>query len=80
MERQEIFSEIQQILRNILNDEELILQEGTSANDIPGWDSLTHIDLIEEIENKYDIKFSMGEIVLLKNVSDFVDLIQKKIS
>lgn len=78
MERKDILNEIQQILRTILNDDEVVLTEETSANDIPGWDSFAHINMIEVVENKFNIKFTMGEIVLLKNVSDFLDLIQKK--
>ena len=79
MDRNEILINLQTILRDVVEDENLVLTESLNASDVPGWDSLAHINLIGEIEKKFNIHFSMGEIVVLKNIKDLVDLIQTKL-
>ena len=51
----------------------------TTANDVDGWDSLSHMGIIVEVENEFDIDFQFSEIANLKNIGDFVDLINSKI-
>jgi len=80
MERNQILSEIQSILRNILENDDIVITEDMKSKDIQGWDSLAHMNIIDSIENKYNIKFSIGEIVTLKNISDLITLILSKIS
>ncbi len=48
-------------------------------SDIRGWDSLTQINIVENIESQFNVDFSAGEIVVLKTISDLVKLIQSKI-
>ena len=66
------------IFRNIFDDEDLIITDLTTANDIDGWDSLAHIRLIVAIEKYFEISFSASEISELKNVGEMVSLILKK--
>ena len=80
MNREEILNEIQKILRDVLEDEQLVITENICAKDVPGWDSLTHVNIIEVIEKRFGIKFTIGEIVILNNIAGLVTLIQKKIS
>jgi acyl carrier protein len=49
-----------------------------SAKDIDEWDSLSHIRLVVSIERSFHLKFSAAEIGELKNVGEFVDLIEMK--
>ena len=56
------------------------LASATTADDVPGWDSLTHIDLIVAIEKHFKIRFTTGEVTALKNVGDLMDLIASKSS
>ena len=51
----------------------------TTANDVDGWDSLSHMGIIVEVENEFNINFQFSEIANLKNIGDFVDLINSKI-
>ena len=80
MERSQILSEIKTILCNILESDDIDVQEDTNVSDVQGWNSLAHMNIIDNIENKFNIKFSIGEIVIIKNISNLIDLIQKKIS
>ena len=80
MNRKEISSQVQDIFRTILNSESINLNDETTANDVEGWDSLTHVQLISEIEKHFNIKFSLKEMLSWKTVGKMVDCIEKKVS
>jgi acyl carrier protein len=69
---------LQEIFRDMFDDEDIVLNDDTSAKDIKGWDSLNNVKLIVNIERKFGIRFSTGEIVSLNNVRNLLDLIEKK--
>ncbi len=62
----------------IFDDPGLQVTRATTADDVPGWDSLTHINLIVAIEKQFKIRFTTGEVTRLKNVGELMDLITKK--
>lgn len=70
---------LQEIFRDILDLEDLVLEDETSASDIEEWDSLAHINLVVAIEREYKIKFALGELQDLKNIKDMITLIEKKV-
>ena len=69
---------LNQVFRDIFDDPSLEITESTTADDVEAWDSLTHIDLIVQVEAEFKIKLSTGEVRNLKNVGDFIALIAKK--
>ncbi len=75
----EIIEELQEIFRGIFDDEELVISRDTTAEDIEDWDSLTHMQLITEIEKKFGIKFTTDEIVKASDLGEFIDIIEKKL-
>lgn len=75
MERQEIFEKLNEIFRDVFDDDTIIVTEETTSNDIEDWDSLTHITLISEVEDEFDMKFAMKDVVGMKNVGEMVDII-----
>lgn len=79
MNREEILSNVQVVFRNVLKDESLVLRDETVADDVEGWDSLTHVQLISEIEKFFNIKFSLREMLSWKTVGKMIDCIEKKI-
>ena len=78
MERNQILSEVQEIFRDVLDNEEIELQDATTADDIEEWDSLTHIQLIVAIEKHFKIKFTSKEILSWQNVGQMIDCIAAK--
>ena len=54
---------------------EVALADETTAADVPGWDSLNHITLIGTVEDEFDVKFPMKDVVGMKNVGELVDKI-----
>ena len=77
MSREEILKKITDICRDVFEDETLVIDDDTTAADVDGWDSLTHLSLINEIENEFNIKFTLGEITGSKNVGELIDAIEK---
>lgn len=70
---------LEKIFRDVFDNEELVVTGQTTAKDVPGWDSLTNINLVFAIEREFKIKFALGEIQELNNVGEMVLLIRKKI-
>jgi len=80
MDKLLLLSEVQNIMRDVLDEESIVLNETTTANDVDGWDSLTHIQLIVAIEKHFKIKFTSKEILSWKNVGEMLDSIFSKLS
>ena len=75
MSRAEILEKVNEIFRDVFDDESIEIVESTTADDIEDWDSLEHINLIAAVEQEFGIKFSMGQVVSMKNVGEMVDII-----
>ena len=80
MNRADLFKKVQEIFRDIFDDENLIIDDSTNANDIDDWDSLNHINLVVAIESELKIKFNFEELSTLKDVGAMIDLIILKIN
>ena len=78
MERNQILAEVEEIFRDVLDNEEIELQDVTTADDVEEWDSLTHIQLIVAIEKHFKIKFTSKEILSWQNVGQMIDCIAAK--
>lgn len=78
MDRNEIISQLQDIFRDVLDNEDIELAETTTADDIEEWDSLSHIQLVVAIEKGFHIKFTSKEILSWQNIGDLVACIQNK--
>lgn len=67
-------------IATFFNEDIQIIKKETIASDIKGWDSLSHVSLILEIEEKYNLEFSALDISSLRNVGDFFEVINKKLA
>ena len=79
MTRTEILEQVQDIFRDVFDNEELVITESSSANDIDEWDSLTNIQLIVGIEHQFNIKFDSEEMTAWNNVGEMISSIEGKI-
>jgi len=80
MNREEVSAKIQDIFRDIFDDDDLLITDKTDANDIATWDSLNHINLVNSVEKEFGVKFALGELESLKDVGAMIDLTIKKLS
>ncbi|MBO4901881.1 MAG: acyl carrier protein [Lachnospiraceae bacterium] len=80
MERNEIYARLNEVFRDVFDEEDLTVTDETTAADVDGWDSHMHITLIDAVEEEFDIRFDMRTVVKMKNVGEMVDEIEKQIS
>lgn len=66
------------VFRDVFDNPSLQIKEDYNAGNIPGWDSLAHINLIVEIEEEFGISFSTAEISGFACVGDVKKLILQR--
>ncbi len=73
---------ISERLKNILLKElgldNYDFQNNTVAGQVPGWDSLNHVKIISAVEKEYNLRFTMKEIMRLKNLGSLQEYIDKR--
>lgn len=79
MDRDEVFIKLNEVFRDVFDDESITVTDTTTADDIEEWDSLEHINLLAAVEQEFGMKFDMGQIVTMKNVGEMADIILAKI-
>ena len=75
---EDLLLHIQTIFQDVFDDPDLRITAQSSARDVPGWDSLTTINLIFAMEREFKIRFALGEIQDLNNVGEMAVLIENK--
>ena len=79
MERSEIFKKVNEIFCDELDNEDIVLNDDTTADDVKERDSLSHVQLIVAIEKAFGIKFTSNEILSWSNVGQLVDSIENRL-
>jgi acyl carrier protein len=80
MDRPEILKKVNDIFIDVMDDDMIIINYGTTANDVDEWDSLNHIQLVVAIEKLFKIRFTSKEIQSWENVGAMVDSISSKLN
>jgi acyl carrier protein len=68
------------IFRRVFDDVAISLSPATTSNEIEGWDSLSHMNLILAIEEEFQLEFTQREAVGFRNVGELVSCIDKKVA
>lgn len=71
-------AQLQEVFRNVFDDDGLVIALETTAQDIEAWDSVQHVTLMMEVEDAFKVRLSTSEMAYLKNVGDLVELIDRK--
>ena len=79
MTREEAYEKLNSVFRDIFDDEDITVNDATTADDIEDWDSLEHISLVVAVEKCFGIKFTMGEVMGMKNWGEMMDIILGRI-
>ena len=79
MNREEVFIAVQDIFKDIFDEDDMVVESITNPDLIEEWDSLNHINLIAAIEKEFEIKFPLQEIMELNNVGVIIDLVMTKL-
>jgi acyl carrier protein len=79
----DLLDRLQTVFRDVFDDDAIALQDSMTADDIEGWDSLMHINLIIAVEKRFGVRFAAAEIAGLKtegqNIGTFTALLASKI-
>jgi acyl carrier protein len=73
-----IYAKLTDIFHDVFDDEDIVVTPQLTASEVDEWDSLTHIRLVLAVEKKFGLRFSAAEVGRLKNVGEFVSLIQSR--
>lgn len=79
MERIQVLNKLQEIVRDVLDDEEVVLQEETCMEDVEDWDSVAHMTVIALLENELGVRFDIEKIVNAKTVNELIEMVVDKL-
>lgn len=69
---------ISAIIKDVTQNENATISSTSTAADIEGWDSLSHIYIIAEVEDAFSIRMTAQEGSAIKNVGDLIQLVESK--
>lgn len=79
MDRNQISNKLQDIMRDVFDEDDLVISDETAAEDVADWDSGNHIRLIVAVEEAFGIMFEAKEINAPQSVGELIDLIASKL-
>ena len=74
-----ISDELKKVIVEALKLDDFDIKDETIASQVPGWDSLSHINVILAVEKHFNIRFNNREVLRLKNVGDLQRLVTSKL-
>jgi acyl carrier protein len=75
-----LIDRVADVVRDVFEDDELVVSRDTTAKDVEGWDSLAHVTLIVNVEKTFGVKFKSSEVAAVKNVGELADLVSAKLA
>ena len=78
MSNLEIIKQLEKVFREVFDNDDIHLSESTNSEDIEAWDSLTHIQLVSEIQKTFGIRINAREMMTWDKVGDMVETIKAK--
>ena len=69
---------LQEIFREVFDNQNITITENTSPEEIEDWDSFNHVKLILSLEEAFDIKFDVEEVLELNKVSDIINAVKNR--
>lgn len=79
MTKHDIIKRLNEVFQDVFDDEDIVVDEETTADDIEDWDSIEHINLISAVESEFGIRFTMGEVSGMKNVGEMISIIEARV-
>lgn len=73
-----VHERLEQLFQTVFNDDELTLRDDMTAADVPGWDSVAHINLMFSIEEAFGVQFAGNQLAEFKNVGELKQFLATK--
>jgi acyl carrier protein len=74
-----ITEELKRTILGALKLEDWEISSESLASEVPGWDSLAHVNVITAVENRFGVRFKTREVLGLKTVGDLQELVNTKL-
>ncbi len=74
----QLMKKLNDLFCEVFNDDSILLTVETTADEVEGWDSLSHVNLILAVETRFNIRFTQRELLSFQNVGDLLNCIEKK--
>ncbi len=78
MDKETILKKVEEIFRKELKNQMINLHFTTTAKEVPGWDSITHVLLVVAVERSFKKRFSSKEIQSWKNIGEMIESLMKE--
>jgi acyl carrier protein len=75
-----ISHELKRVILGALKLDNWEISDTTTAGEVPGWDSLSHINVVLAVEKHFNLRFKGAEVLRLKNVGDLQRLVDSKVA
>jgi acyl carrier protein len=76
--KEEVMAQLNEVFRDVFDNDSIRVYEDTTADDIDEWDSLEHIRLIDAVESEFNMRFSMKEVSSMKNVGEMAEIVAER--
>ena len=78
MSREEVYEKLNPVFQDVFDDDEIEVNDATTAADIEDWDSLEHINLIAAVEKEFKMRFQVKEVSGMKNVGEMAAIVAER--
>ncbi len=75
-----ISPELKQVILGALSLDDWELKDTTVASEVPGWDSLSHVNVVLAVEKHFGVRFKGVEVIRMKSVGDLQRLVDSKLT
>lgn len=76
MSHQDVLNKLSTVLRDLSDEDDIVLEDATTAEDVPGWDSIFHVNFIIAVEQTFNVRFDASEI----NAAELAAMIESKLA
>lgn len=70
---------LEQVMRDVFEEEDFVLDATLMRDDIEEWDSMVHIQLVLALEKEFNLKFTTKQIVEMKSIGDIINIINESL-
>jgi acyl carrier protein len=75
-----IHERLEEIARNVFDDDSLVLTDSTTAASVSGWDSLAHVNFMYSVESEFGVQFSESEFIDFENIGALKRMLAEKVA
>lgn len=61
---------LEELFQNVLGDDSIALRDDMTSADVPGWDSVAHVNLMFSIEQVFGVQFKGNELAEFANIGE----------